>query len=243
MNSCGINIPHILNSFLQSTTDKDRENELNFLEEDYYFSEWYYAIKNDIQTMESWFFDYDDLYNGKINSMIRRLGGECFARTDSCSTKPNKSYKSAEEILSDFKTSDRCRDYFSKTKRDDIVIVLRRYIHNFPKEFRCFIHEKKLRGISSQIPLTSEQIIEIEKKVNKITHYLCEDNYSCDFVYLSSKLQTHDNKQLMLVEINSPVYLFATSGAFDLDVPADRMILFGEYLPDVISYPIVRYDN
>lgn len=222
MNSCGVNIPSILEQFVNI-------DDIDDYEEEYYFSEWYHTIKDKVNTPKSWIFNAKCLNNGEIDALIDDLDGECFARTDSCSTKPTEPYTSSEDIKYSFTNSDRCRDY-KKQK-----IIIREYVYGLSKEFRCYIHDRKLRGISSQIYITEKQIEEVEHIVNLITHYTGYDFYSCDFAF--------HNDKLMLIEINSPVWLFATSGEFDLDVPADRMILFGDYSPDFISYPVVRFGD
>jgi hypothetical protein len=44
----------------------------------------------------------------------------------------------------------------------------------------------------------------------------------------------------MVIEINTPVWLFATSELFCLDEPWDYNVLLGDYIPE-ISYPVIKY--
>lgn len=100
-------------------------------------------------------------------------------------------------------------------------------------EFRCFIHHNKLRAISSEFNI--ENLVEIINMVDNITH-ICEyEDYCIDFTY-------HLNK-LMIIEINTPVWLFTCSGLFCLDEVFDVEILVGEYIPDIINYPILKILN
>jgi hypothetical protein len=68
--------------------------------------------------------------------------------------------------------------------------------------------------------------------VNKIVKLTDNDDCTIDFGFVY-----HD---IILIEINSPVYLVATSGYFDLSLPFDYEILLGDYNPELISYPIIR---
>lgn len=111
-------------------------------------------------------------------------------------------------------------------------VVIREYLKLDNIEFRCFIHNKKLRAISSEEKISN--IEEIENVISKITHYMEYDDYCVDFTYYNGKL--------MLIEINTPVYLFATSGLFDLTNPYDYEILLGKIVPE-INYPILRFSE
>ena len=114
----------------------------------------------------------------------------------------------------------------------DMKIIIREWVPNIENEFRCFYHGGHFRGITgfntSLLPL----LCEIKKEMNNISHYCEYDDFTADFGVVDNKL--------MLIEINTPVYLCGTSGNFDLDVPFDYEILLGNYLPDVISYPVIK---
>lgn len=210
MNSCGVNIPYILEKFIDI-------NDVEDVIQDYYFSEWYDYFKD--VTIPSYIYEYDDLFNGKISKKIKEMGC-CFARLDTCSTKPTEPYYNVEEIIYSFRKSDRtCREF-----NKDMKIILRNWV-DIGKEFRCFIHNKELRAISGycdrkNIPILQEILSKFD--------YL---DYTADFSFIDNKIT--------LIEINTPVYLCATSGFFDLTIPYDYEILLGEKR-DIILYPVIR---
>lgn len=221
MNKCGFEY-----NITRNFTDEDPFE----LMSDYYFSEWYHILENKVYTPKSFVFTYDDLFNGKIDELIKTLPNcECFARLDTLSTKPKTSYKNATEIINDFISSNRTSEYFTK----NMNIIIREYINLNNIEFRCFVHNKKLRAISSEGNL--KNIDEIKSLVDKITFYTDYDSYCLDLTY--------HNDKLMVIEVNTPVWLFATSGLFCLDEPCDLHMLVGDYIPDVISYPVIKINN
>lgn len=204
-------------------TDEDP----NELEKEYRFSEWYPTIHEVIFTPKSWIMKYEDLFNGNVDELIATLPGKCcFARLDHASAKPKKPYFTSQEIIESFQKSDRCSSYFT----NDMPVIIREYLILSSEEFRCFVHDKKFRAISteSEIP----DIDKVRRLVDKLTFYSEYESYCADFTFY--------NGELMLIEINTPVWLFATSGLFDLDVPYDREILCGEYQGELIDYPVVR---
>lgn len=170
MNSCGVNIPEILKEFkneiLNNLEDylvfeNNLEKILDEVEKEYYFSEWYNIVKDICNTPKSYFFKVNDLTNGVINKQIKNMKNcECFARLDSLSSKPLTSYKSSKQILKCILKSDRTQKYMSNS---NTTLILREYLHNLGNEFRCYIHHKKLRGISCTSELTSDQIENIKK--------------------------------------------------------------------------------
>jgi len=220
MNKCGFE-----NNITSCFTDEDP----NYLATEYYFSEWYDIVKNIAYTPKSYICDYEDLFNGKIDMIINKLPEkQCFARLDTLSTKPLVPYKNSREIVCDFETSARTNAYFTK----DMKVIIREYLILNGIEFRCFIHNKTLRAISSEGDFNLK---EIETLINKITFYTEYDSYCIDFTYYQNKL--------MVIEINTPVWLFACSGLFDLDLPSDCEILFGNYMPDIINYPVIKKND
>lgn len=197
------------------------------LEKDYRFSEWYDIIKDDVYTPKSYICSYNDLFDGKIDSIIETMPGSiCFARLDVLSSKPSAPYHNSFEINADLKKSCRTSPYFTI----DMPIIIREYIEIKSFEFRCFIHDKKLRGISSEYTL--DNLDEIMNLVNYLTFITEYESYCVDFTY-------HNNK-LMLIEINTPVWLFACSGLFCLELPYDVEVLMGKYMPDIIDYPVIK---
>jgi hypothetical protein len=217
-NTCG---------FEHGLTRRFTDEDPNELEIEYRFSEWYDIIKGDCYTPISFLCSYSDLFNGKIDEIIQTLPGKCcFARLDILSSKPTSPYFHSEDIISDFSRSSRTAPYFT----EEMPIVIREYVLLTNIEFRCFVHGRKLRAISTEGPLRNME--EIVRRVNSITFLTDYDDYCVDFTYHADKL--------MLIEINTPVWLFACSGLFCLDIPYDVEILMGEYMPDILNYPIVR---
>lgn len=199
------------------------------LEKEYYFSEWYDIVKDTIYTPKSYICSYDDLFNGKIDEIIKTLPGKkCFARLDTLSSKPNFPYYSSTEIIQDLQRSERTKPYFAK----NMPIIIREYLDLHSFEFRCFVHDKKLRGISTEDHINISKIEEIIQTINHITFISDYDSYCADFTYYDGKL--------MLIEINTPVWLFACSGLFCLELPYDVEILMGTYMPDIINYPVIK---
>ncbi len=200
------------------------------LEKEYWFSEWYQLIVKICCSPVSYILHHEDLYNGEIDRVISTLSGkQCFARLDPCSAKPENSYKSALEISNSFLSSNRCKPYF----KTYVPVIIREYVRIPSGEFRCYIHDKNLRAISSEVHFSTHQLEDICNTVKKITFHTDYESYSVDFTFMS-------DGRLMLIEINTPVWLFASSGLFDLDVPWDREVLCGMYQPDIIQYPVVR---
>lgn len=243
MNTCGYE-----KNWTSFFTNDDPEE----LQKEYWFSEWYSIVKDISYTPKSYIFDYHQLLDGTIDAFIQKhyaTKGGCFARLDPCSAKPDFPYQNANEILSSFESSERCFPYLLPTTK----IILRDYLPlNKENEFRCYIHQKQLRGISSKISFTVLQLEEIKQQVTTITFYTDYDDYSIDFVYHHQEEQgeqeevennedenKHKKERLLLVEINTPVWLYASSGLFDLDLPYDREILWGKYQPEILSYPVV----
>jgi hypothetical protein len=230
MNSCGLNIPDILSDFVGDIS----AHKLKELLAMFNFDRWYPLVKDQIKTPTSYIFQMEDLHNGNIDKLLETLPtNECFARLDSCSTKPEKAYKSSLEIVNDiYKNSRTFNEIENSTK-----IIIREWVYGITNEFRCYVHDSKLRGISCEKSThrrrITENIVIINQNVNKITKITEFDDYTVDFGFDSP-----DN--LIMIEINSPVYLAATSGNFDLIIPGDYEILLGDYIPDIINYPIIK---
>lgn len=219
LNTCG---------FEHGLSEQFTEGEDPFdLEKEYYFSEWYDIVKDTVYTPKSYICSYDDLFNGKIDEIIKILpGSKCFARLDTLSSKPTSPYYNSDEIIQDFQQSVRTNPYFDQ----NMPIIIREYLDLNSFEFRCFIHDKKLRGISTECKILN--IEEIIQTINHITFITDYDSYCVDFTYYNGKL--------MLIEINTPLWLFACSGLFCLELPYDVEILMGKYIPDIINYPVIK---
>lgn len=227
MNCCGYE-KHITSRFLESDDEDPFELML-----DYNFSEWYEVLTPIVHTPKSYIFDYNSLIdNGgtEIDTLIAKMPNQhCFARLDMASSKPKAPYTSAKDILESFQQSDRCRPFLGSK------VILREYKTLTGGEFRCFIHNKTFRAITSELPLSPEVIKEVQDTVDKITFYTDYTSYCVDFTF------DHDcDDRLMMIEINTPVWLFATSGLYDLEEGYDYSVLLGEYQPDLIRYPVIR---
>lgn len=114
-------------------------------------------------------------------------------------------------------------------------IIIREWIYGITLEFRCYIHDNDFRATSGFNVELYPCLDEIKSIINKIKHYCEYRDFTIDFGIINNKL--------ILIEINTPVYLCATSGNFNLDIPYDYEVLLGEYQPDVISYPIIRWNT
>lgn len=80
MNSCGVNIPYVLQKFVKN---EDIEESIA----EYFFQN--FVIKDILFTPNSYIFDKEGLYDDSINNLIEKLPNkECFARFDTCSSKP-----------------------------------------------------------------------------------------------------------------------------------------------------------
>lgn len=222
MNTCG---------FENHLTSRFTSYEANEVSKEYHFSEWFDALQqhSNIPTFESVILQWGDLFNGKVDEVIQQWGGQCFARLDPCSSKPTAPFTSAREVQEHIEQSEQTNQLLGKPS---IPLILRKWYPNLGGEFRCFVHDSQLRAISSEEHLSAGTIEAVQEALAKITHCCEYANYCADFTLIGG--------QLHLIEINTPVWLFATSGLFDLSVVADREILVGEYIPDIISYPVVR---
>lgn len=217
------------------------------LDKTYYFSEYYdLLVENNINTPYSIISDLYTLYNNPnhINNYIQQLPNQyCFARLDSCSSKPEYPFTNHNEIIESLTKSSRTNIYLDDL---DHKVILRTYIENIENNYyntRCYIHNKTLRGISGPYDIEDENIptksikYEIEKFINKIIEVT---EYNCATIDIL--IPKNYNHNFIVIEINSPTWLFATSGLFDLDVPYDISLLF-EDKNEYIEYPEMRLTN
>jgi hypothetical protein len=118
-------------------------------------------------------------------------------------------------------------------------LIIREFIQiNDYYEIRCFVYRSKLRGISCSFitELLSSCFKEkITEYINKIIYYTEYDACSIDLLLLKTDLN-----DFTFLEINSPVWLFATSGLFDLQDKHDYELLLGDYDSDIFSYPEIK---
>lgn len=246
MNTAGIEHDHIYNKFF--TTGENP----HILAIEYTFDSWYDAVKTHCRTPHSYIYDIfnkmdniniylsnpissvknesEELKNmiEWIDALIKMMpGGKCFAKLDTVSTKSYKPYFNTESILKDiYKTS---RTFNSLTSNSKLII--REWVE-FEFEFRCFVHEETFRGISCENKKdVMSYLVEIKELIDNLVFYTGYDACTIDLGIVNGKLT--------LVEINTPVYLFATSGNFDLNTAYDHDVLLGELLPEYITYPVI----
>ena len=234
-NLCGINYgfqmylskADWLLAFIDETKDPIEEAEKIF-----HFSNWYPFLDNDIKTPKSYMIKISEL-ESKGSNIIKLLKDQCFVRLDTASPKKIQKHNSIKTIPDYLNSSERTRESF---KDPNHMIIFREWIEcNSNNEIRCFVKDKILRGISGPYnckPLISKKsIINLVNKIVKQTEF---DDCSIDLLI--------DNDELILIEINSPCYLFASSGLFTLHNPEHQMILF-EPISEYINYPIWIYQN
>lgn len=255
MNSTGIDYPEIIKKHLKTQEnieyDKKTFNEINIkeLEEMYYFSEYYKILINEkINTPLSRITTLNRLYKKpkKINKIINtQFNGKVFARLDRCSSKPESFFKNSGEIKKSLKMSNRTNQFLNDKEHK---LILREYINdiNDYHELRCIVHDNKLRGVSG--PQNNRYMIK-DNDIKKIKQNLCQyiDNicyitdYNCATIdILIKKDNIYNIEEYIVLEINPPVWLTATSGLFDLSSPEDTNILFEKYCK-YIDYPIIKY--
>lgn len=239
MNSCGVNITSILNRFIDEESIEETIKE-------YYFSEWYNILEDCkiVFTPKSYIMSFRSLINGEVDELINNLNRKrCFARLDSCSSKPSSPYTSSFEIFNDISKSDRTRLLLRNLNE---TLIIREWLDNIKCEFRCFIHDGKFRGIS----FSNDECIDIsiwkdllKKEIQEIIRIIDAITFQTDYNDSVIDLCFYENEDgdimIGLIEINTPVYLCATSGNFDLDVVLDYEILLGDYKPDIIKYPVI----
>ena len=248
MNSAGIDHPEIIKKYFKYQEDIDdyNKNDIIKLEEEYYFSEYYQIlIDNKINTPLSRITTLNRLYKKpkKINKIIKtQFNGEVFARLDRCSSKPELFFKNSGEIKQSLKLSVRTNQFLDDKKHK---LILREYIKDINDyyELRCIVHNEHLRGVSGPLNIPSKINLNIFKQniirfIKNICH--CTDYICATIDILIKKDDIYNIEKYIVIEINPPVWLTATSGLFELDNPEDTNILFGN-LCEYINYPIIKY--
>lgn len=154
---------------------------------------------------------------------------QCFAKLDSLSSKPKKPFNSANEIINDFENDERTKYLFAEK---NMKIIIREWVDLNEIEFRCFIKNKKLRGISSEGIISFVNICKINNLVEKIIHYTEYEDCCIDMTFYCN--------ELLVIKINTPLWLFSTSGYFYLDDENEKNILLGDYY---LGYPVLKYSE
>lgn len=228
----------------------------------YLFSNWYKFVSN--YTQRSTICEVGDLFTNKIDEIIaREYPYGAFVRLDAASSKSIVCHSTAATIIPDLLLSDRTAPTIRQAINGDVnalesKLIIRNFMPDIAEmfEFRCFIFDKTLRGITSGQDFGNvlhktefmQKIAQFKSVIQKYTAKiarLCEyDDCTIDIAINRDNLahfaiHGHD-LALELIEINSPVWLLATSGLFDLEIPADCEVLFGKWNPTIISYPVVK---
>ena len=200
---------------------------INKINEEYYFSEYYdLLIEHNIKTPKSFIlFTVNDLYNRAsiINQIIlNEFNSKVFARLDTCSTKPDTYFTCMQDIITNFENADRIQPWM---KDPHHIVVLREYVNLKDYiELRCFVENKKIRGITSTDDYDENPTMEIIQLIidicNKTIYYTEYEHCTID-VAVNNK-----TKDVMIIEINTPCWLCSTSGLFDLSDKNDVDILF-----------------
>ena len=91
--------------------------------------------------------------------------------------------------------------------------------------------------IKEHIKSIKKIVTELVTRIIDLTEY----NSCCIDIMVPKEMYIGDfSGSLIVVEINCPAWLFATSGLFVLESGRDEGILFGEYFPDIIDYPVLK---
>jgi hypothetical protein len=214
------------------------ENLLEDLEKIYRFSEYYdILIQNNINTPISFILDAElmDSNPDLIDNIIKNLPNQqCFARLDSCSSKPKEPFTESDDIRNELETYSWATHHY--LYEPNHKLVLREYINveNY-YEIRCFVYQSKCRGITFPCLPTEFNEPLVYDFIDKVIYYTEYDACSIDILISNS------GTEIMVIEINSPVWLFATSGLFDLTDKHDYELLLGDYNPDILTYPELRF--
>jgi len=208
---------------------------------DFYFSEWYNIFEDfTIRSQCNWCIADLTKRPEAIDAAIAALpGGHCFARLDTCSSKPDKPFHTANEILSHLISSTRTQ--FIVHAEPQHRLIIREWISDIDVRFceiRCYITDGVFRGISGGNPATMHRFL---RDITTLVTKIVQDADYPDCV-IDLLLPRRCTDSIQLVEINTPVWLFATSGVFDITLPEDIAILCGPLsaLVDIIQLPVWR---
>lgn len=217
----------------------------NDLVASYNFSEYYdLLIAAGIATPNSVIIPVEHLFEQGDRIIATMPNREVFARMDRCSSKPSAPFTTAHEIHKHLSESERTREFLTGENN----LVLREYIPDVESayyEVRCIVHNGKLRGISGPYGIPDKDKKQLQPLRKELTAFVAAvvnatENNDCSIDVLVPK---NFLSRFIVIEINTPVWLLATSGLFDLDVLYDREVLFGMFNADVISYPVLKYSD
>lgn len=158
--------------------------------------------------------------------------GKHFYRLNSLSSKYKK-HLNLEEAIKHIANSDRTTDTLKKSFPHYLFvrewIDLSDYV-----EYRCFIHDRQLRGVSHYS--VKDKIINVNKSsiksfINKII--MCLDFYNDFTVDLAINIRTCET---FVIEINTPVYAYAGSAKFSINEVTNILMKKCEG----VDYPVFR---
>lgn len=232
--------------------DCGEEKIISDIEKLYNFSDYYhYLLKDGIKTPYSVVCSMSD---PDVENKFNQMSKPVFVRIDRTSSKSNLAFYFWRDAYNDLVKSVRTKEIvLSKASN----YIFREYITDISKmiEFRCFVFKKMLRGISicydENVKYKNINLLKriIKSLVNRIIISTELDDCTIDLCILKSELHNLLNNteiktnSLTLIEINSPVYLYATSGLFELNLPYHQDILTGPPKQDILSYPIILLQN
>lgn len=236
LNSSGIDAISYIKPYIKINYDN-----LKDINRDFNVTEWIGDLKK-IKTPKTIIIDESHIKEMMI------LNEDCFpngyfVRLDSCSSKNIRSYSALEynKAIEDIKSTD--RTHYQLEIDPEQKWILRDWKPEWHDgnhyEIRIFIYNGEARAISINYRKISVEIVsKLRNGINNFTKQLIEET---DYDDCTADVITSDFDNFELIEINSPVYISATSGNFDLSLPRDLEILFGDVDLDVVKLPVIAY--
>ena len=206
--------------------------------------------------------------HAEIDAAIGQLGGRVFARMDHASSKTITACTTSAEVEANLRCSERTAARLRGIEAGKAVdgpangfVMLRRWVEDLATthvEMRVFVHGGEARGLSMTVGehcklhdsdeqscvaclrLLKRAVRTFAKRCVVATEY--QDCVLDVAVPVAALDAAQDSSALLaslwLIECNTPVYMAATSGRFDLSNEAHRTILCGER-PQEIDYPVL----
>lgn len=203
----------------------------------------------------------------KVNKFLNEHHEKAFVRMDMASAKIVLPCCTFAEVERNLRSSERTLVSLREIEagRCGGRLMLREFVDDMRDhlEMRCFIHQGRARGVHIELP---EQFASINQEflvnqlrvlrgaMNTIAYELVAATEYQDFVAdvalkwvdlmavrpceRMEVAATSLRKNLWLVEINTPVYLLATSGYFSLNLESHQEVLVGPVL-DLFEYPFI----
>lgn len=186
--------------------------------------------------------EIDNITNkGKLTNEFRSLvqkdnPGKCFYRLNSLSSK-YEGYLNLDDAIYHMSKSDRILSTFKNFKSPyKHYLFVRKWIDmNNYIQYRCFILNNKLRGISLYDECTLQQPFPKEKLIEFIYSVMRQLDFYSDFTI---DIAIHINKKddMFVIEVNSPVYGIAGSANFTVSEISECLMKDCEG----IEYPMIK---